>query len=329
MKPIDFDTLPPQLWEHCRDIARVYWVLVKVMLPAILLVKLLDSFGATEWLGWLLAPVMEWVGLPANMGLVWAAAILTNLYTAMVVFYELAGSEHLSVAQVSVLGILVLVAHSLPTEGAVAKMVGVRWRITLVLRIGGALLLAAVVHRVYAWGQWQQQEAQMLWSPTLSEQGLMAWGLDQLRLFATIFVIISALMSLLRVLRWLGIERLMHWLLSPLLRVLQVGREATNVTIIGITLGLSFGAGLLVAEARTGQISKRDMVLTTCFLGLAHSLIEDTLLIMLLGADPYAILWGRLAFAIVVMAIIARAWRRTASAPTLSANAETEKPGLQ
>ncbi|RRJ85400.1 hypothetical protein D0544_01165 [Aestuariirhabdus litorea] len=281
------------------------------MLPAVVLVKLLDSLGATQWLGKLLSPLMSLVGLPAEMGLVWAAAILTNLYTAMVVFYELSAGHSLSVAQVSVLGLLILVAHSLPTEGAVAKLVGVRWRITLVLRLGGAFLLAVLVHQLYRLGDWQQQPAQMLWRPASSDPGLAAWILDQLLLFATILLVISALMSLLRLLRWLGIERLMHWLLAPLLRVLQVGREATNVTIIGITLGLSFGAGLLVAEARSGQISKRDMVLTICFLGLAHSLIEDTLLVLLLGADLYAILWARFAFAVLVMALIARLWRAT------------------
>ncbi|MCL6415285.1 hypothetical protein MIB92_06460 [Aestuariirhabdus sp. Z084] len=319
MQPLDIKALPQQLRSHSLEILRVYWVLVKVMLPAILLVKLLDSFGATQWLSWLLSPLMELVGLPASIGLVWAAAILTNLYTAMVVFYELAGGESLSVAQVSVLGILILVAHSLPTEGAVAKLVGVRWRVTLMLRIGGALTLAALTHQIYSWGNWQQQPAIMLWQPEAQAESLAAWAIDQLWLFATIFLIISALMTLLRLLRWLGIEKLMHWLLSPLLRVLQVGREATHVTIIGITLGLSFGAGLLIAEARSGEISRRDMILTICFLGLAHSLIEDTLLILLLGADLYSILWGRLAFAIVVMAVIARCWRRTSVAESPSA----------
>lgn len=103
-------------------------------------------------------------------------------------------------------------------------------------------------------------------------------------------------MIMLRIFRVLGIEKLMHWLLSPVLKLLSIGKEASNITIIGITLGLSFGAGLLVEEARSGAISRRDIFLSVCFLCLCHSLIEDTLLILLLGADLTGILWGGWSF---------------------------------
>ena len=56
-------------------------------------------------------------------------------------------------------------------------------------------------------------------------------------------------------------------------------------------------------------MSRRDIFLTMAFLGMCHSVIEDTLLIMLMGADLGAILWTRLAFAIVVTAVIARLGR--------------------
>jgi len=113
-------------------------------------------------------------------------------------------------------------------------------------------------------------------------------------------------MAMLRLLRALGIERLMHWLLAPVLGLIGIRREAGNITIIGVTLGLSFGAGLLIREARSGQLTRRDVFLTMGFLGLCHSLIEDTLLILLLGADLSGILWARLAFALIVMATLAR-----------------------
>lgn len=54
-------------------------------------------------------------------------------------FFDLAKHESLTVAQVSVLGTMMLLAHALPIEGAVAKLTGVSWRVTLALRIGGGL----------------------------------------------------------------------------------------------------------------------------------------------------------------------------------------------
>lgn len=291
------------------DVWRAYFTLLKIMVPALVLVKCLDIFGMTHFLATLLSPFMAFVGLPEEMGLVWATSLLTNIYTAMVVFYELAQTQSLSVAQVSCLGLMLLVGHSIPIEGAVAKVGGVPWWVTVLLRVGGSLVIAALANQIYSLGSWQQQAAVMIWQPEVSDGSLVQWALDQLRMFAVILAIIAGLMLLLKLLRFLGVEKLMHWLLSPLLKVLSIGKEATHVTIIGITLGLSFGAGLLFAELKAGHLSKRDAFLSMCFLGLCHSLIEDTLLILLLGADLGAILWGRLLFSILVMAILARVIR--------------------
>jgi len=81
-------------------------------------------------------------------------------------------------------------------------------------------------------------------------------------------------------------------LLRPFLRVLGISKEVTNLTIIGITLGLSFGGGLLISEAKRGHTAARDVFTAIMLLNLLHSLIEDTLLTMLIGADFYTIFWG-------------------------------------
>ena len=96
----------------------------------------------------------------------------------------------------------------------------------------------------------------------------------------------------------------MHWLLSPLLLLLGLSKQASNITIIGITLGLSFGGGLLIKEAESGKLSPKDIFISMALLALCHSLIEDTLLIMLLGAHISGVLWGRLAFSLVFVALM-------------------------
>lgn len=279
------------------------------MVPALIIVKVLDMLGGTEFLATLLGPIMGLVGLPAEVGIVWAAAMLTSIYTALVVFADLSPHIPLTIAQVSVLGTLILLAHSLPVEGAVARATGVAWRVTLVIRLGGALVLGAILNVYYSATNSLQEPAVTLWQPEFSDPSLLAWALSQLKMLVMVFVIILGLMLLLRVLKAVGIERLMHKVLAPLLRVIGIGREATNVTIIGFTLGLSIGAGLLIREAQSGKLSRRDIFLVMAFLGLCHSIIEDTLLILLMGAHPSAIIWARLAFAIVVTALIARSGR--------------------
>lgn len=276
------------------------------MVPALIIVRVLNLMGATDLLAAALAPLMSVIGLPAEFGLVWAAAMLTNLYTSMVVFYDLAAASSYTSAQMSTLGVLVLLAHALPIEGAVAKLLGVPWRFTLLLRIGCAYLLAWCCFLGYEYSGSGKQAVTLLWQPEALALTWLDWGLEQLQVLGTVLLILASLMALLRVLRVLGVEAILGVLLRPLMQLMTVSQRAGNVTIVGLLLGLSFGAGLLIDESRRGSISRRDMKVVACFLGLCHSVIEDTLLILLLGADLLPILFGRFLFACLVIAYLAR-----------------------
>lgn len=287
-----------------RDVMRAYWVLLKIMLPAIVVVKLLEEFGATEMLASLLGPLMGAIGLPSEFGLVWAASILTNIYAAMVVFYQLGEGATYTVAQMSTLAMLVLVAHALPIEGAVAKALGVPWRITLLLRVAGAFVFAAITYWVLMLSDLHHETSQVLWEPSPSDDSFTGWLIAQAEMLLGILVVLSSLMLFLRFLRLVGFDRVLEFLLLPLTKLLKVGREASHVTIVGLMLGLSFGAGLLIDAAKKGEINRRDMTVVACFLGLCHSIIEDTLLLLLLGAHWVPILLGRLFLSVLVMAIL-------------------------
>ena len=289
-----------------KDVGRSYWILLKIMVPAVVIVKLLDEFGATEYLAMLLSPLMGTLGLPSEFGLVWAASILTNIYGAMVVFYQLSDGASYSVAQISTMSMLVLVAHALPIEGAVAKALGVPWRVTLLMRIVGSYVFALSVYLVMQFGELSSQPSIVLWSPTPSGDSLSAWVISQFEMLVGILVILASLMAFLRFLTFVGFDKVLNLLLLPLTRLLRVEKEASQVTIVGLMLGLSFGAGLLIDAAEKGTINSRDMKIVACFLGLCHSLIEDTLLVLLLGAHWAPVLFGRLLFSIVVMAVLVR-----------------------
>ena len=276
------------------------------MVPALLIVRLLEQAGGTDALAWLLSPLMSPLGLPNEFGLVWAAAILTNIYTAMIVFYELSSGQELSVMQVSTVGVMILISHALPIEGAVAKVLGVPWRLTIVLRIVGSYLLGFFCVLGFATFDLGEGVARSIWQPEVRATDWGGWLLGQAQMLLSIFVILAALIAFLRLLRQVGLERLMSVLLQPLMRIMTVSRDSANVTIVGLMLGLSFGAGLLIDEGRSGRISKRDMQVVACFLGLCHSIIEDTLLILLLGADIIPILLGRFVFSCLLIALIAR-----------------------
>jgi len=293
-----------ELYSIAHDILHIYLTLLKIMVPALLIVKGFELLGAIEWIASLLGPLMKLVGLPSSMGIVWATTIFTNIYGGMVVFFELASHENLTVAQVSVLGGMMLIAHGLPVEAAIAKKAGVRLRATLSIRILGALLFGFILNITYQNGDYLQQINHLVWQPELNKLSLLEWCYEQLKTLLMVLVIISLLIILIRLLKWLHIERLMHWLLSPILKLLGLSKQAANITVIGITLGLSFGGGLLIKEAESGLLSTKDIFIAMTLLALCHSLIEDTLLIMILGAHISGVLWGRLAFTLIFIAMM-------------------------
>ncbi|MBE9540512.1 MAG: hypothetical protein IMF06_15625 [Proteobacteria bacterium] len=294
------------LRELAREIHQVTWTLYKIMIPTLLVVKLLEELGILAYLSWLLSPLMTLVGLPESMGIVWTATIMTNLYAGMLVFFDLAQSETLNVAQVTVLCTIMLISHGLPVEARIAQRAGIRLGVTLLIRIGGALFFGWLLHRIYSAGDFLQQANKVVWEPGVADTSLQAWAMTQVQSLLMILVIIAALLTALKLLRLVGIDRLLEILLAPFLRLMGIGREATTLTVVGMTLGLSIGGGLLIREAEQGHLSRRDIFASMTMLALFHSLIEDTLLMLLLGAHVSGVIWLRLLFTMLTLAVITR-----------------------
>ncbi|ETX10171.1 membrane protein [Marinomonas ushuaiensis DSM 15871] len=292
------------------DVLGIFWSLVKIMVPILLVVRIIELLGWISILGESISPIMVWFGLPGEMGLVWVTAMSSNLYAGMAIFYQLGGAEQLTIAQVSVLCTMMLVSHGLPIEAAIAKAVGSKLRFTLVLRIGGAMLFGFLLHHSYSALDVLQTPINTLWKPDSHESNWVSWLVMQGQTFIAALIIIAILTLIIRILNYLGIEKIIHILLSPLLRLLGIGTKASNIVVIGLTLGLSFGGSILIRESKTGHIDNKDIFLTMAFLGLSHSLIEDTLLMLLMGADLFTVLWLRLTFGIIAIALLARLMNR-------------------
>lgn len=297
--------LPSWLSSLIKEIFSISYNLFKLMIPIITIVKIIEELGGIKYIAMILEPLMESVGLPASMGLVWATTMITNIYGGMIIF--ITTPETLSVAQVTILGSMMLLAHALPVEVRIAQKAGVRVLFTLLLRIGGALLLGFLLHKIYSSGDYLSQTNNALWKPQIvTDDSLLAWIISQIKTLWQVFLVISVLVVFLKLLKLSGIEKLLMLILKPLLRILGLSEKTTSISIIGITLGLTYGGGLLINEAQKGEISKADVFGSLSLLALCHSLIEDTLIIMLLGADLSGILYFRLVFSLVLIALIIR-----------------------
>lgn len=288
-----------------HEIFTISFNLFKLMIPIIIIVKVIEELGGIKYIGQALEPVMQLVGLPASMGLVWATTMISNIYAGMIIFINT--QETLSVAQVTVLGGMMLFAHSLPIEIRIMQKAGVRVLYTLLLRLGGALLLGIILHQIYSSEDWLNQTNTPVWNPDINpDTNLTAWVLTQIKMLFQIFLIISGLIIFLRLLKLSGIEKLIAWILQPLLKLLGMSNKTSLIAIIGMTLGLTYGGGLLINEAQSDRVSKTDIFGSITLLAICHSIIEDTILIMLLGADITGALYFRVLFALLLTAILIR-----------------------
>ncbi len=275
------------------------------MIPIIIAVKIVEELGGIKYIAIFLEPLMQLVGLPASMGLVWATTMLTNIYGGMIIFITMASQESLTVAQVTVLGGMMLIAHALPIELRIIQKAGVRVLYVFLLRVLGALVLGFILHQVYSAGNYLNEPNQALWNPVLNtDKSLMAWVLNQLKTFSQVFVIIAILMTFLKLLKVSGIENLIASALQPLLRLIGLSINTTSITIIGALLGIIYGGGLLINEAKSGKVNKTEIFGSLTLLALMHSMIEDTILIMLLGAHISGALLFRVVFALLLTSLI-------------------------
>ncbi len=137
------------LGDCLRQAVKTSYALFRIIVPIAIGVRLLELLGAIDLLGRLLAPLMALVGLPGSMGLVWATTLVTNLYGGMVVFAGVAPGAGLTVAQVTVLATMMLIAHAIPVEASIAQQAGTRFRTMAALRVAGALLAGMLLNLGY------------------------------------------------------------------------------------------------------------------------------------------------------------------------------------
>lgn len=304
--PPDDQVEPGPLRRFAAEVAAALFPLLKVMIPVALVVRLLREWGLVEVLSAITAPAMRLVGLPSEMGLAWASALLTGLYGGLAAWAELASDHPLTVGQLTVLFVMMLTAHGLPLESAIARQAGLRLRWTIGLRLIAALAFGWIHAITYAGVEAMQAPAPAMLLEREADLGWSEWALGLGRQVLIVAAIIVGLLLLLRLLRALGVETLLAWLLRPVLRLVGIRREAMSMTLVGNLLGLSYGGGLLIKEARTGHLDRGQVLLAMSLLCLCHSQLEDTVLMVALGGHWSGVAVGRAVLSLVTIAVLAR-----------------------
>jgi len=297
-----------------RDSVSITWDLYKIMIPLVIIVKVLQEMDFIQYLAAPLSPVMQLVGLPGEMGFVWAAAIVNGVYAGIILLAAFIEQTPLSTAQVTVTCTMILVAHALPVELRIAQKSGTRLAFQAASRLLGAFVLGWLLYRLYGVTGTLEEPARFLLSPGAQPDGeretLVMWAAGQMRTLVGIFVIITVLIAGMRTLDHFGVIRVVNRMLRPGLAVVGIGQGASTVTMIGLTLGIAYGGGFIIHQAKTGAVPPKDLFFSMTLMGLSHSLIEDTLVMMMIGAHISGVFVARIVFSLAVVAGIAGVCRR-------------------
>lgn len=284
------------------------WTLGKVIFPVTLIMTVLQFTPVLPWIIDLIAPLMNLIGLPGDAAIPLVLGNFLNLYAAIAGVLTL----DLTVKEVFIIAMMLSFSHNLFIESGVAMKTGVKLWIILTVRIGLALVSAFVINLVWQGGSEMaqgiavQEMTEIVGAGAILLHGTIKAfsGIGQL---ALIVIPLMVVVQIMKDLKWLEV---FSNALAPFMRILGMKRNASMPFVAGLTLGLAYGAGVMIQAAKEDNVSKKDMTIAFIFLVACHAVIEDTLIFIPLGIPVLPLLLIRLITAIVLTMVVAYIWNR-------------------
>tara|TARA_B100000787_G_scaffold168160_1_gene156382 strand:- start:2522 stop:3487 length:966 start_codon:yes stop_codon:yes gene_type:complete len=292
--------------ELSKTIYEISYELFKIMIPTLIVVKILEELGFVEILNKVFAPLMLLLGLPEAISLVFTTTMLTSPYAGLIVFSGLSADMSFTAAQASILGLLMLFTHSLPIEVIICRKAGVRARAMIFIRLGLGIFSCYLLNLFFQITGYMNYPATILLPSLESAPNIMSWAFSQLKGLVMILAIIIVLVIILDFLKYIGVEKLVEKALKPFLNFLGVGEKASTIAVVGVTLGIGFGGGLLIKEVKSGKLHYKDVFGVMVLVGMLHSIIEDTAVVSLIGSNIIITLILRTILTLCIVYILMR-----------------------
>lgn len=115
---------------------KVLWELAKVIIPAVVVVNLLEMSGVLAHVSRLLGPLMGIFGLPGEGALVLVSANLVTFYAGLAILVAL----DLTIKQKTILAAMMMICHGAISETALVAKAGSRAWLVLGARVLAMLL---------------------------------------------------------------------------------------------------------------------------------------------------------------------------------------------
>jgi len=262
-------------------------LIIKLVLPFYLLADILIYFGILQKISFIFEPITSIMGLNPEVSLSIAAGVLFNLYAAI----AFAAPLGLTPYEWTLLGLFLGIAHALPVENTIMKKLSMpHWYSTL-LRIGAGITAVVILRMlpIHIEGKTLQKEITL---PHYSS----FWDMLGTSLYNA-SVLAGKIIILITVIIFV-----MHFIKTKLFKNKNLSASFSIIT--GVILGITYGAGILIAEK--DRLTKKELLFVGTFLMIAHSLIEDPLLFVLFGANFWVLVGIRVVLAVIFSYLIVR-----------------------
>lgn len=270
------------------------WFLIKVTVPISLMIKILSDLGLIKYIAAFFSPVMKLVGISGELGIVWITGMLTNIYGGLITLFNFSQTKDFSVREITIVATMILIAHSMLPETRILVKVGANGKKLVFIRIIVALFTGFFMNLIYRGLNLYNENVILNFAPKSSDNSYIGFFISQGKNYLNVFFIILGLLLLMKLLEKIGLISLVNKLLKPLLKPLGIGGEATTINLVSLTLGITYGAALFVDEVKKGKITKKELTNSIYLMSLCHALIEDSILMLSIGAKASGVLLIRI-----------------------------------
>jgi hypothetical protein len=293
-----------------QEIKDVTIPLYKILIPFVFIIKFLEIIGAVDLIAKAFDPLMSLMGMPAAFGIIWVTALVVNIYAALILLVNLLPFIDVSVAQITILTVAMLLCHNLIVESAISRSAGVSFLFTVVFRLISAFFACWILNLIYTYFNYLNQPFVTSFTIEPPQTGLLFWLKDQSLYLFYVFIIVVILVTLLEVLKFIGVENILKKILTPPLKFFGISDSAMNIIIVGMTMGLQFGGGILIKEVNSGKIDKQSVFLSILMVNLVHAIFEDTLLMLAVGGHYSGVVFARIIFCLVISLLMFKIYKR-------------------
>lgn len=283
--------------ESFKSSLKSAWIVLKLIIPIYIIADILFYYNTLSYISFLIEPFTSIIGLPPETSLAIISGMFLNVYASV----AFAAPLDLSIHQWSILAVFVGIAHSLPVEGVIMKKIGIGNFYSYTLRIISAFIVAFLTSLMPANFFSASLTDKVFEKQTYENIGDLLQNsiLNSIELSITVIILITALIFLMDFIKSRNFIKQSQKNVS----------KGFSITV-GIILGITYGAGILIKEVESGNISKDDIFYIGTFLMICHAVIEDTLLFVIFGADFTMVVVIRTIAAIIISYVLLKWFQR-------------------